>query len=140
MRHICSNSDLGELTEISLHWWQVNTGVSYSLLKHPANLINYTGDDWFSFVQEFLNALKVSLDIPSLETTIPITIHKKDRFIMDDIEKLNLTKTETTFFNNVRLCMKMYFLSKICTADGSKITRESWTGNHIHCTNQLWHM
>ena len=49
-------------------------------------------------------------------------------------------KTIFIVFRVVRLSMKVYRLSEICTADGQNITRESLIGDHVQFTNQLWPM
>lgn len=51
-----------------------------------------------------------------------------------------MTTTERNQFSNIRLWMRIYCLSEICTADGKHIARESLTEQHVPFTNQLWPM
>lgn len=140
MRHIRVNTDLGTLTEIVLHWWQTNAGVSYSLLEKTSSTIKYTGETWFTSLHLFLHTLNGTLRIPSIHQVLPKKLRTHDRFLMDDLEHHNITHTERRRFNNVRLWMRVYRLSEICTVDGHQVSLESWTGQHITYTNHLWPM
>ena len=140
MRHIRAQTEIGKQTEIALHWWQVNAGVSYPLLQHTNANIKYTGETWFTSIRDFLNSLKGTLQIPSITNALPQILRTDNTFLMEDLNKQNMKTTEKKRFNNVRLWMKVYRLLKICTADGQNISQDSWTGNHVQFTNQLWPM
>ena len=57
---------------------------------------------------------------------------------MNDINEQTMTTKEKKEFTNVRIWMKVYRLSEICTADGQHILQDSWTGHHISYTHELW--
>ena len=121
MRYIRTQMDLGTQTEIALYWWQENTGVSYPLLQQTNTKIRYTGETWFTLIRDFLNSLKGTLQIPSIKNALPQILRTNDTFLMDNLNNQPMTTTEKKRFNNVRLWMKVYRLSEICTADGQNI-------------------
>ena len=138
MRHVRSQTDLGKQTEIALQWWQLNAGVSYPLLQFTKNEILYTGNTWFTSIRKFLHTLQGSLHIPSIQKGIPNKLRTNDTFLMDDIANQTMTIKDKERFNRVRLWMRVYRLSEICSADGQQIDQNSWTGNHVQFTNNLW--
>ena len=66
MRYIRSQSEIGDLTTIALHWWQLNFGISTLLLEYPSSTIQYTGHHWFTSIREFLHSLQGKLIIPNI--------------------------------------------------------------------------
>ena len=140
MRHIQAQTELGKLTEIVLHWQQVNMGISYSLLHHTKTKVQYTGATWFMSIRDFLKSLNRTLNIPSIQNTLPQKLPTNDTFLMNDLDTKIMTTTDRKRFNNVGLWIKVYGLFKICTVDEQKIACDSWTKQHIQYTNQLWPM
>lgn len=123
MRHTQSNTVLGKLTEIALYWWKVNTGVLFSLLQHPTTKIGYIGKMLFTLLQDFINSLNITITIPSIHKALPKKLCIYDTFLMENLIKLNITKTKRKHFNIVWLWMKVLRLLEICTEDGDNITQ-----------------
>ena len=94
----------------------------------------------FSFQQDFLNSLNRTLHIPSIKNALPKIQRTNDTFLIDNLTTHTMTTIKKKRFNNVRLWMKVYSLLEICTADGHNIAHDSWAGNHMQFTNQLWPM
>ena len=138
MRHLRSTSEIGDLTTITLHWWQLVSGLSTPLLENTSPTILYTGHHWFTSLRQFLHNLNGNIIIPNLRNSIPPLLQVNDRAIMDTVSISDFTSIEKESFNRVRLWMGVHSITEITSADGSKLSVNAWRGTRQPHTATLW--
>ena len=137
MRHIRTTSDNGKLAEIVLQWWQLIAGTSFLLLEFPSNTTTYTGNNWFTSLQQFLYKYQGKLFIPLITQAIPKFLWAKDEAIMDRVKTSGFGPNDIKLFNQVRLWMGVHSLAEICNASGTAITQEKRNRTRSRFTNSI---
>jgi hypothetical protein len=138
-RHLRAKTDIGSLLRITLHWWQLQAGVSHSLLEFPAIVLPYLPWDWFSCFRNFLRLISGSLHVHYVSSNLPSPPRANDQCLMDTIAAIpGVTTRHQEIFNLVRLYLGIVFLSEISTADGRHISRDAWQGTRPRHTPLLW--
>jgi hypothetical protein len=82
IRHLRAQSPQGRLLQISLAWWQLQAGVSWSLLQFPTQPLSYLDFTWLTFIRDFLRSLNGSLLIEDSTALVPQTTRKPDTYLM----------------------------------------------------------
>jgi hypothetical protein len=138
-RHLRAQTDIGSLLRITLHWWQLQAGVSYSLLEFPDPVLQYLPWDWFSCFRNFLRIISGSLHVRYITSHLPVPPRANDQCLMDIIAAVpGVTPQHQGIFNTVRLFLGIVFLSEISTADGRHLSRDAWQGSRPRHTPLLW--
>jgi hypothetical protein len=138
-RHLRAQTDIGSLLRITLHWWQLQAGVSFSLLEFPATTLTYLNWDWFTCFRSFLRDISGSLHVKEVNSHLPIPLRANDLCLMDTVTTLpGITQKMLETFNLVRLYLGVAFLSEISSADGRHLCRDAWQGSRTRHTPLLW--
>jgi hypothetical protein len=139
IRHTRAGTDQGTLLRITLAWWQLAAGVSYSLLEFPSRIIHHLDDNWLASVRNFLSFIDGTLHVDKVCAGMPQSARSNDSNLMDSINRLpKLTKPDSLSFNRCRLFMGVTHLSEIATASGTAIARDAWEGTRARHTTLLW--
>ena len=138
IQYLRSESDIGNLTLIALHWWHLITGLSQPLLKQTKKEIKYTGETWFYTLRQFLQRIKGKLHIPDTNKMIPPSLCINDEAIMEKITDKNYDNSDIEKLNRVCIWMQVYNISEITSANRTEITQEAWTGTQKRHINTLW--
>jgi hypothetical protein len=140
IRHLLrAESPKGELLKITLSWWQLQAGVSWSLLEHPQPKLSFLPTTWLTSVRDFLADINGELIVTDATSEIPPLTRLSERYIMEAILDLPATTTaELQACNRVRLCMGVTLLLELTSADSKSLTQEAWTGDCPRHTSLLW--
>ena len=139
IRHLRAESPQGELLQISISWWQLQAGVSWSLLQHPQPKLPFLPTTWLTSVRDFLATINGELTVTDATAEIPPPTRLADRYIMEAILDLPTTTTaELQACQRVRLFLGVTLLSELTSADGKSLTQEAWTGDRPRHTPLLW--
>ena len=71
IRHTRAGTDQGTLLRITLAWWQLAAGVSYSLLEFPSCIIHQLDDNWLASVRNFLSFIDRTLHVDKVFSGMP---------------------------------------------------------------------
>jgi hypothetical protein len=139
IRHLRAESPQGRLLQISLAWWQLQAGVSWSLLEFPKQPLAYLDFTWLTSIRDFLCSINGNLLIADATTSVPQRTRTSDTFLMDTILALpNVTTPELQAFNRARIHLGVTLLSELTTADGKSLTTEAWHGDRLRHSPLLW--
>jgi hypothetical protein len=132
--------DIGLLLRIMMHWWQLQAGVSYSLLELPDPLIlMYLAWDWFSCFQNFLCLISGSLHVKYVSFNLPPLLCKHDQCLIDIITSLpGITIKAQETFNIVQIYLGVVYLLELSSVDGCQLCRDAWQGSCPRHTPLLW--
>jgi endonuclease/exonuclease/phosphatase family metal-dependent hydrolase len=139
MRHLRAQSQQGQLLQISLSWWQLQSGVPHSLLRFPQHPMKYLPYTWLTSIRDFLRRIEGSLIIADHTPSVPKPTRAADTHLMSAILALpNLSNANIWAFNRVRLYLGVALLSEVTTADGRHLTIETWLGTRLRHSPFLW--
>jgi hypothetical protein len=138
-RHFRAHTDIGSLLRITIHWWQLQAGVSFSLLQFPSIVLPYLAWNWFSCFRSFLHTISGSLHVRYITSNLPLPLRTHDVCLMDIIPTLpDIPDQSLVTFNTVRIYLGVQFLSEISSADGCSLCRDAWQGSHSRHPPLLW--
>jgi hypothetical protein len=139
LRHLRADSPQGKLFRITIDWWQLVMGVSYSLLEHPAPIMPHQATHWLSALRPFLQQLQALIHILGIVETLPQPLREADVILMDEVLALpSLSRPHLLAFNRCRLFCGVAYLSEVSTAHGTAIARDAWDGSRPRCSPLLW--
>jgi hypothetical protein len=124
-RHLRAQTAIGSLLRIPLHGWQLQAGVSHSLLEFPAIVLPYLPWDWFSCFRNFLRLISGSLHVHYVSANLPQPPRANDQCLMDTIVAVpGVTTRHQEIFHLVRLYLGIVFSPRSAppTADISLAT------------------
>jgi hypothetical protein len=137
VRHLQAASPQGVLMRISLFWWQLVVGVSFSLLGQTSTEIPHPAMHWLLSLREFLKTIDTSIHTAGLSLSDPL--RESDVCIMDVIHPLpSLTKAQLRAFNRYRIFFGVHYVSEITTADGRQLCHDAWDGSRHRLSPLLW--
>jgi hypothetical protein len=114
------NSMSGNLLKIAVAWFQVQTGVSYSILDHVKASLPQLESKWLSSLRNFLAGVdaRLAIDQPSL----PRLQRLHDFNLMDVIQSSQkFTPTEICRLNYCRLFLKAVTVSDLTDISGKRL-------------------
>ena len=126
IKHLRTPGPFQSLLKISLHWYQVIAGVSFSPFRYTSFSLPYLDHPWFDCARSFLRHCSAHLDIP--DTPLPSPKRYNDKCIMDGFLAQDLPSTVLQRINCCRLFLKVTQLSDISTLAGDQIERNAWLG------------
>lgn len=106
--HIRAQTTLGQVMRTNIDWIQLISGHQKSIFTTRQPL-HYMDQNWFLNIREFLIQSNSSITIEQVWT--PISGREKDRFIMDEFNKLSLSIRKMQILNNWRLYFQIIHLS-----------------------------
>ena len=117
VKHWRLQSTAGKLLRIALEWFQVQAGVSYSILTHVKHPLPHLESKWINSLRVFLAAYDMYLQID--DVFIPKIQRKYDIHLMDLIlDSKKFTPREIRSLNYCRLYLKAITISDLCLVDG----------------------
>ena len=128
VNHASKDSSTGTLIQATYQQLQVELGLPGQIFDwtfdHYAHLI--TDETWIGANWQFASKYKIAVNTqsPPLKKR---RVH--DIFLMQHLESLHLSEAEDQAFQRCRLFLQATTLTDICTADGTQITEESWSGS-----------
>ena len=116
-----------QLLLISIHEWQLNSGMSYPLLEFPQRPCPHLEGQWLLSTRQFLSTIQGSITLTKSYTLSPLREH--DCHIMDAL--VTTTKFSTKRMcrlNYCRLFLQVTLLSEIVNSTGTHLLSEFWDG------------
>lgn len=138
IRHIRSETRLGDLIRIALGWLQVQAGISEAIFADTSRKLPYLTPGWLVSIREFLSTCNGSMQILHADTSLPKNLREFDFVLMDVVNSNWTKKSELLAFNRCRLYLKVNTLAEISTADGKSIDKQAWVGTRPAHTTHLW--
>jgi hypothetical protein len=118
LTHVNTNTELGELIRVDLNWLQMCCGISENILN-TNKLLPYIDANWFISIKDFLNITNATIEIKNLWK--PNLKRENDKIVMDEINKLCMTKQELQIFNNWRIFFKITTIAELCNQPGTHV-------------------
>ena len=120
LKHWRLQSTAGILLKIALEWFQVQAGVSYSILTNVKSPLPHLESKWISSLRVFLAEHDMHLQIDKL--FIPKIQRQYDVHLMDLIlDSTKYTPREIRGLNYCRLYLQATTVSDICLVDGKTL-------------------
>ena len=117
-----------QLLKLTIHEWQIHSGVSFSLLECPTRSCPHLEGPWLCSLRQFLASISASII-----TSIPLPVvprRTNDRHLMDLFNSmLSLGPQRMKRLNYCRLYLQITLTSEIVTADGSALIPHFWGGS-----------
>jgi len=114
VKHLRAQTLNGELYRTLIDTYQITAGSARPILEHTAPF-PWCPDGWLSTTRQFLHRLNTTIHLAHPWTPLPRRIN--DRNIMDDVAQY-LPQANHRAINNVRLYLRVHYLSKITDASG----------------------
>ena len=114
---------------ISLRHLQVEAGVSFDLLQHPATPLPYLTPCWMTSIRSVYADYKVSFNIKA-NRAVDIS-REGDQLLMEVAATLSFSRQELVDLNYARTYLRASSVSDIATADGQELHPWTWRGHRI---------
>ncbi len=109
IKHLRTPGPFHSLLQISLQWYQLIAGVSFSPFRYPNFKLPYLDHPWFDGIRTFLRLCSAYLVLP--ETPLPQPQRWRDRCIMNGILDQDLSQTTQMRINCCPLYLQVDQLS-----------------------------
>ena len=120
IKHWRLQSTAGKLLRIALEWFQIQAGVSFSILTDVKRSLPHLESKWIGSLRDFLAKYDMYLQLDNV--AIPKLKRKYDVYLMDLIlESTMFTQREIRSLNYCRLYLKAVTVSDICHLDGTTL-------------------
>ena len=120
LRHWRRNTQGGQLSRIALAWFQVQTGVSYPLLRYPKRPLPQLESKWFASMRDFLATIDATIENDDFVAPPLQRIH--DFVIMDAVQDSGgFTAAEIRRINYCRLYLQAETVSDLVTISGGRL-------------------
>ena len=127
LRHWRKNSVAGNVLQIALRWFQVQTGVSYPNIQHVSSPLPQLESKWIVSLVTFLHSIGAS--ILATNPGLPKLQRMHDVVLIDAIQLSGcFTDREICLLNYCRLFLKAVTLSDITTVLGTSLDLSKLTG------------
>jgi len=128
LKHLHADTTNGKLYCNLIDAYQVHPCIPYPILQ-DTRLLNWCPNGWLTSIRAFLHSTNTQVIME--DPWIPLPRHQHDRNIMDNLLN-HLPQANLSAINNVRLYLKVTYLSKITDASGQVLLPEitqQWHGN-----------
>ena len=116
--HWGHNTELGQALHLSFELTQIETGLQGNfLLRDFTTLGCLASKTWFKHLWELIYHFQIKVHLP--DKTIVPPLRESDKVVMEEIKIL--PHTQWVSFNRARKYFKVYFLSHLLMADGSRV-------------------
>ena len=120
MRHWRLRSTAGKLLRVAVHWFQQQTGVSFSILQDVKTSLPHLESKWIASLRDFLATADMSFQID--DPTIPPKQRLRDTYLMDVIiDSKKFTKAEIRRLNYCRLYLSVITVSDVSMPSGKSL-------------------
>jgi exonuclease III len=128
LRHWRLQSTVGKLLQCSLAWFQLSTGMSFSVLERTHIPLPHLESKWLSSLRDFLSMIDASIqvDVPN----IPPKQREGDEYLMDVIINSKIfSKGDVRKINYCRLYLQAVTLSDITKPNGEDLDPSMLAGS-----------
>jgi hypothetical protein len=116
--HINNGTMLGKMMIINLNWSQLLSGIGKPLLTNDKD-ITYIQKNLFSELQMFLQEIDATIFIKNC--WLPTIKREGDFFIMEKVQKLDISNIYKQIFNNWTLFFRVDLISDVMNISGNRI-------------------
>ena len=137
------NLSTGVILRSNTEYFEVEIGIPFSLTKTVYNkktYASYMPSGWYKKLWKFISTPLYKLNITEDYNDLPL-LQKKDEYLMMTFVKGGFRNADLKALNYIRKFLKAITLADIATADGSRITFQSYIiieGNHLRLGNKEW--
>ena len=116
-----------DLLRLSISELQVNSGMSFDLLRFPSRPCPHLEGTWLRSLRQFLSSVQGSLETSCFK---PIPLQRQgDLFLMDlFVSRLALGRRRLQRLNSCRLFLAVSLVSEITNVAGTHLLPEFWCG------------
>ena len=127
VKHLRSSGDCNSLFRIALYWAQINTGMGFHLLEHPAIWVPHFECKWLGSMRSGLADVQGSIEC-NKSFMVP-KAREGDRYFMDSIcDCKRFTRSQIRQINSCRIHLEVLLLLDIPTPCGQHIEPHYYHG------------
>ncbi len=117
LKQLRTTSLNGQLYRTVIDAYQIRAGCARPILEYTDTLA-WCPKGWMTTTRQFMHSIKATIELQ--QPWVPLPRREYDRNIMDDVHS-RLPHADLAAINNVRLYLKVFFLSEITDANGTTI-------------------
>jgi len=117
IKQLCTTSLTGQLYQAVVNAYQIHAGCSHPILEYTETMA-WCPNGWLTTTRQFLHSINATIVLQKPWVPQPRCLN--DRNIMEDVLR-SAPYTDQAAINNIRLYLRVFFLSEITDANGTTI-------------------